>query len=1393
MKRLLGFSLFFFFLQSSFSQSVVPSELAKWESWVMKDEANYFCLSSINNTNHRICTWPKKLSLDVGTSAGSFKGEWYLYKDDFVTLPGSHGKAWPVSVKANGKNIPVINESGTPQIFLTKGSYQIEGDLSWSKPPLRLALPDGVGLLSLKIKGKIVSEPTFDEQGGLWLKRERTAQGKEKDFLRIKIFRKIVDSIPSTVETYLRLHVGGAERELTLPSLLLEGMIPMESQSNLPIQWNPNGELKVRVKPGKWFVSLKSRGNKPWSTVKAPVKKVPFPKEEFWVFVAENSLRVVDVTGVNQIDSQRLELPQGYEGLPTYLVGENVPVNFEQKSRGLGFVSDNKLQLDRTLWLDFDGGYFTVQDQINGTMRKDWRLEMYNPFSLGSVKIANQNQLITINGEKDTRGVEVRSGNISLVAESRLKKEGMILPAIGWNQSFDNAQGNLHVPPGWRTLAIVGPDYSRGTWLSKWSLLSLFFVLIMGIGVYKLKGLVWSAVTFFGMILLIHEPEAPYWVWFHLLIALGLEKALTNLKGQDKFLKVIKAYRYFGLVSLFFISFPFIVNQIQRSIYPSLEKQTQYGSFYSNIGRGGPSDSWSPKKSRRSKGKADFAAKKVMGKMEQEAMELDDLAGAAVQSNIGGAGSYGGFKSNVIRQDLQQFDPNAQIQTGPGIPKWSWGNITFGWEGPVDKGQTLRLIAISPWLNRLLTLARLVLLLLMAACFLDLKNQSGNSPWSGLKSFFGKSVTASLLIGSLFFSSQNVKAEDFPDKQLLGELKEYLKKPHDCYPKCGSVEKMSLDYDKSSLVLRQKVHMIKEGFIILPGSREQWLPEKITVDGGNQFNLRGEGDRLVIGLEKGIHDIVMTGSIPPRQQIQISVHQKPALFTHKGTGWSLEGLDVNGLISGALTLSRLSQDKGKTTEFKSTLLPQFLSVKRTFNFGVNWQVTTIITRMTPATQAINFEIPKLQGETVTSSNVVEEKDSVKVSLSKNESQVVYQSLLQESSPIRLSASEKSLWVESWQFIPGPIWRVQFNPQSEGLEKISLTSSGNNFSPMYRPWPGESLDVIVSRPEGAKGETITLADSTFTMTPGKRNSNYQLDLQFKTSIGLTHTIEIPEESQLQEVKIKGAVQSLKLKEGKLNIPLGVGEQNVTVRWQLPNGIGSKFKSPKVDLGLKGINLKLKVSVPRDRWILAVGGPLMGPAVLFWGKLLALFILGFFLSKISWCPLSFINWSVLFLGLTQGANGGIFWVTGYLIFLSYRKMTFKSYKKATYNITSILALLGGLISVGNFINILKNGLLGGPLMSIEGNDSSSLMLNWFVDRYDSILPEVWVISLPTIAYQILMLLWAIWMTFTLIKWVPWMWEGLYGDGFFKSIPLNLPRKTFTKNSGLKQPEKGEDDQK
>ena len=71
------------------------------------------------------------------------------------------------------------------------------------------------------------------------------------------------------------------------------------------------------------------------------------------------------------------------------------------------------------------------------------------------------------------------------------------------------------------------------------------------------------------------------------------------------------------------------------------------------------------------------------------------------------------LRSSTVNIALEQ-DPRAVVQTGPGVPNWSWNSYGLGWTGPVKSDQTIRLWLVSPGMNRLLTLVRLLLMLLLA-------------------------------------------------------------------------------------------------------------------------------------------------------------------------------------------------------------------------------------------------------------------------------------------------------------------------------------------------------------------------------------------------------------------------------------------------------------------------------------------------------------------------------------------------------------------------------------------------------------------------------------------------------------------------------------------------------
>jgi hypothetical protein len=1346
-------------------QSAIPAQLSPWREWVVRDILDLSCPSSSLNFKKRECVWAGQLEVSINQNSGQFEGTWRTFSRGYIDLPGQKGQ-WPLDVKVNGRTAIVVEHNGLPSIELGAGNYKVTGRFAWAKPPLRLVLPPNVGLVRLNAYGKSIPNPNFDSRGDLWLKGNQAEVTQKKNFLQIKLFRKLTDDIPAIDQTLIELSVGGSEREVELSSTLLKGFIPLSFTASIPAKWESSGKLKLRVRPGKHTVNLRSRSVRALTSLKIPKHTAPLPQKEVWSFVARNQLRVVQIQGVDQVDSQQIAMPQVFRGHPTYLMLSGSEFKVQEVSRGIKGDKENELTLRRTHWLDFSGKRFTVKDQITGRMKKEWRLSMVSPFELGSVRTGNKNQLVTIDDGAESTGVEVRNAQLNLTAESRLDKKGVKIPATGWNENFKNIQGVFNIPPGWKTLALFGADFSTGTWFSKWSLLSLFFVLVLSIGMFKLKGLKWSLVTFFSLVLLIHEKNAPYWIWLHLLIALGLERAMAQ---REKINNFVRFYRLICLLILVVISFPFVVEQIQKAIYPSLERQSSNRSFYSSIGSSKSSRSYAPRKVMKRK------AKELVGAVKSKGFQADQssFGGAAIEEDLALS------ESRVQVREKMEFDPNSQIQTGPGIPTWSWGRVSYGWEGPVKKGQSIYLITLSPMMNRLFTFLRILFLGLLLYCFIDL----GSLRKSGLLAKASKGLIGLFLVGSLYIGGSNEAfAETFPDKELLKDLKTEVLKPASCYPNCISIEKMSLKYTPDKLMIKLVAHVASDSYFTLPGSRDQWFPRSVIVDGKKASSLKGMGQGLSLYLDKGIHDIVLFNNMGPGSQVQVALGLKPKNIEHSGSGWSVEGIRENGTIESSLTLYRKEKKKKGSVELGSTLLPHFVKIERVFNMGLNWSVRTTVTRLSPIGRAINLEVQKVQGERLTSSNIEDQGDFFKVNLSKSSRSISWNSLLSEVDKFSLKASSNKMISEVWRFQPGPIWRVQF----EGLAKIAQVNKGSELAPFYRPWPEESIMVKVSRPKAAPGKAITLEQANLNITPGKRLTSYDLQMTFKTSMGVAHSIKLPAESKLRSVKINGKLQSLNLKEGTLRLPLGVGAQKVQVMWEANEGVQSLFRTPLLDLGLKGINLKLQVRLSAKRWVIYLGGPVMGPAVLFWGKLIALFILSFFLSKISWCPLNFFHWSLLSIGLTQGFNGGIFIVISYIVFLSFRRQHFLKMGKAAYNSTSFLAILGAVISISTFFLILKNGLLGGPLMDIEGNESSAFILNWFVDRFDGTIPYAWVFSFPTITYQLLMLIWAIWMTFSLIKWVPWLWEGLYGNGFFRKIEINMKNESSRKKASKENDE-------
>jgi hypothetical protein len=89
-------------------------------------------------------------------------------------------------------------------------------------------------------------------------------------------------------------------------------------------------------------------------------------------------------------------------------------------------------------------------------------------------------------------------------------------------------------------------------------------------------------------------------------------------------------------------------------------------------------------------------------------------------------------------------------------------------------------------------------------------------------------------------------------------------------------------------------------------------------------------------------------------------------------------------------------------------------------------------------------------------------------------------------------------------------------------------------------------------------------------------------------------------------------------------------------------------------------------------------------------------------------------------------------------------------------------------------IRGGLLGIPNMQIAGNGSSSFLLHWTQDRIGAAMPRPWVLTAPMWVFRVLMLLWALWLAYSLLQWLRWGWQCFNHGGLWKKMRWRRNKK-------------------
>jgi hypothetical protein len=478
----------------------------------------------------------------------------------------------------------------------------------------------------------------------------------------------------------------------------------------------------------------------------------------------------------------------------------------------------------------------------------------------------------------------------------------------------------------------------------------------------------------------------------------------------------------------------------------------------------------------------------------------------------------------------------------------------------------------------------------------------------------------------------------------------------------------------------------------------------------------------------------------------------------------------NGKPDNQIQFRRIVEKETIANQILETgILPPFLLIERTFRLGLTWKIETKIQRISPTGSAVVFNYPLLHGESVVTEGIRVEDDQAQINMDSHQNLLQWESVIEKTAALKLRHAETNLWTEIWRVDVSPI----FHMESTGIPVI-LHQQGNRWYPTWHPWPGEEVGLTITKPTGVEGQTITIDKVHLENRPGQRATTTKLTLSIRSSQGGQHTITLPANAQLQEVKIDGRILPIRQENSRVPLPIKPGIQEIILQWIEASGITSYYKSPKIDLGLDSVNSNIEIHLPRNRWPLFMGGPLMGPAVLFWSVVLIILLVTFGLSRTGLTPLKFHQWFLLGIGLSQSNIAAGIIVAAWLIVLDLRRRTKPDMDKTTFNLMQIGIVALTVLAMGSLLMAISQGLLGHPDMNIVGNGSHSGLLKWYQDHSGKIIPQPWVISIPMFIYRLAMLAWALWISFSLINLLKWGWKNYTEPVIWHKIPRKRKAK-------------------
>ena len=165
----------------------------------------------------------------------------------------------------------------------------------------------------------------------------------------------------------------------------------------------------------------------------------------------------------------------------------------------------------------------------------------------------------------------------------------------------------------------------------------------------------------------------------------------------------------------------------------------------------------------------------------------------------------------------REYDPNAMVQTGPGLPRWHWNRAVLHFSGSVERLRAARVPDSADGKPDPPSGAG------GAALLLALRISGAGEGLMGLWRRDGRSLPVGgspliALIVALSLVAPTLARAELPSQELLDTLSERLLAKPSCHPKCASSSRLQLEIKRNFLRLRMEIGAAAATAVPLPGA-----------------------------------------------------------------------------------------------------------------------------------------------------------------------------------------------------------------------------------------------------------------------------------------------------------------------------------------------------------------------------------------------------------------------------------------------------------------------------------------------------------------------------------------------------------------------------------------------